>query len=722
MLHVRNPSRLIKFFPSLVFALILIGLLSFSAATSAPFPTSTPTLSEGTRTIRGDLNFARSEHTPTSAMQVWTVTSTADDGTSGTLRYAINNAANGDSINFGVTGTIILTQGQLEIDRDLTITGPGATSLAISGNNASTVFQIDFGVTVSISGVTIENGSGSFNQGIGGTTGGGGISNLGTLTVSSSTFSANSAGSGPFASGGGIFNGYNATVTVANSTFTGNSAQYYAGGIFNDYLATSIVTSSTFSGNSGIYGGAISNYYGTHIAINTTFSANSAYDGGAIFNNFGMWTVINSTFSANSTTSGGGFTNWYATSTFKSTLLANGSSGGNCYNTGTFNSAGYNLSDDNSCSSFLTATGDINNIAAGLDSAGLASNGGPTRTIALLANSPAVNAIPVSACTDVAGNPVTTDQRGVTRPQGPSCDIGAFEVQGISNSPPTIRTVTISRQQGAPPSNSTIATVSDAQDPAGSLIVIATSVPPGISVTHITNTNGTITADVAASCKATLGNNTIQLTVLDSGNLTTTANLIVNVTLSPPPTPILFSISLSNPVSKVSISQPYGQNRKCYDGKCKKNDVDYYHTGIDYSNAGGLDILAAADGTVIRIPSEGGKCFNHGLGNTIIIEHTTPNGPIYTLYGHLSKILVTLGQKVKRGDKIAKMGNNCAETTTIHLHFELKSAAVLENPIGTPCGLATCEPGVGNKCYGYTQGGSPDNFGYYDPVRYITAR
>lgn len=92
-------------------------------------------------------------------------------------------------------------------------------------------------------------------------------------------------------------------------------------------------------------------------------------------------------------------------------------------------SLGYNISDDGSCSSF-TATGDENNVVkgAGLDTKGLQSNGGPTQTVALLATSPAVDAIPVASCTDANNDPVKTDQRGVTRPQGKGCDIGAYEL------------------------------------------------------------------------------------------------------------------------------------------------------------------------------------------------------------------------------------------------------------------------------------------------------
>jgi hypothetical protein len=90
------------------------------------------------------------------------------------------------------------------------------------------------------------------------------------------------------------------------------------------------------------------------------------------------------------------------------------------------------LSDDATCSSFFTQAGDLNSTPAGLDPNGLQNNGGLTQTIALLATSPAVEAIPLTPtnyCTDVNGAPVTTDQRGVTRPQqGSACDIGAYEL------------------------------------------------------------------------------------------------------------------------------------------------------------------------------------------------------------------------------------------------------------------------------------------------------
>ena len=94
---------------------------------------------------------------PARAQEV--VTSTADDGTPGTLRYEIQNAAPGDTITFdpSVTGTITLTMSELLLSQSLTIQGPGAANLAVDGAGSDRVFGITGG-TVVISGLTIQNG------------------------------------------------------------------------------------------------------------------------------------------------------------------------------------------------------------------------------------------------------------------------------------------------------------------------------------------------------------------------------------------------------------------------------------------------------------------------------------------------------------------------------------------------------------------------------------
>jgi len=100
-------------------------------------------------------------------------------------------------------------------------------------------------------------------------------------------------------------------------------------------------------------------------------------------------------------------------------------------------SGGHNLSDDFTCASVFIGNGDLNSTPAGLDPAGLQDSGGPTKTIALLATSPAVDAIPggpSSDCTGIDGvTPVGVDQRGVVRPQAFGCDIGAYERKGFSS-------------------------------------------------------------------------------------------------------------------------------------------------------------------------------------------------------------------------------------------------------------------------------------------------
>jgi hypothetical protein len=260
---------------------------------------------------------------------------------------------------------------------------------------------------------------------------GGGIYNNGTLKVLNSTLSDNDDF---FGQGAGIYN--NGSLKVLNSAFSGNSAiEDNGGAIVNIGVAT--VTDSTLSSNSatdGGWGGAIYNE-GTLTVVNSTLSSNSTTDnegngrGGAIYNGGGTVAMSFSTLSGNSANEGGGIFN-SATLMLKSTLLAGQTSGGNCYDSqiGDPSSQGYNLADDSTCS-FLSQSGDQNNNTnAGLSPSGLQNNGGHTQTIALLPTSSAANAIPVTACTDTFGSRVNADQRGVRRPQGPGCDIGAYEL------------------------------------------------------------------------------------------------------------------------------------------------------------------------------------------------------------------------------------------------------------------------------------------------------
>jgi hypothetical protein len=416
-----------------------------------------------------------------------TVTSTADNG-AGSLREALASAADGDTIDFSVTGTISLTSGELLVTKSVDIVGPGPGDLAVDGNAASRVFHIGSGKTVTISSLTVTNGSATLGGGMyndhstltvsncilsgNSATGnghGGGIYNDGdsgsaTLTIADSAISANRA-----YAGGGIWNAGvvgSATVTIVNSTISGNTAEGPGGAIFNDSGsggATVTIANSTISGNSaGSAGGGIFNSgtlgSPTVTIANSTLADNSAGDfggGGAAIINWVAFsgnatvTIANSTFSGNSASgAGGGIVNYSPSGgstmlEIGSTILKAGDSGINIVNAGgTVTSRGYNLSSDDG-GGFLAAMGDQVNTDPLLGP--LQDNGGATFTHALLACSPAIDQGKnfSASATDqrdegfvrTFDDPAVPDAAG-----GDGTDIGAFEAQAelLDTTPPII--------------------------------------------------------------------------------------------------------------------------------------------------------------------------------------------------------------------------------------------------------------------------------------------
>jgi hypothetical protein len=231
-----------------------------------------------------------------------------NDADLGSLRQAILDTPAGGTVDFqpGLTGTITLTSGELAISKDLTIAGPGADVLAVSGNHASRVFDIAATFIASLAGLTISDGR------VSGTERGGGISNGGTLTVTGCTLSFN----GTPGFGGGIYNFGTGLLTVTGSTFTGNAA-FSGGGIRNEGTLT--VTDSTFGGNQatgpGARGGGIDNVAsGTLTVTGSTLSGNyvsvggGCHGGGICNEGTGTVTVTGSTLSGNTAdgSSGGG--------------------------------------------------------------------------------------------------------------------------------------------------------------------------------------------------------------------------------------------------------------------------------------------------------------------------------------------------------------------------------------------------------------------------------
>ncbi len=298
----------------------------------------------------------------------------------------------------------------------LTIQGAGVVSTTIDGGGIDRIFDIRIITsTVTIADLTIQNGEVATGQGSGG------IKNNGVLTLTNTLIQNNRAtGDTSDDIGGGICNGCGTgtgTLHLHNSTVKANSADR-GGGIFSNAILT--ITQSSIISNSARAGGGLSKFAssggGTTI-INSTFSGNSATNsGGAIRQDAGTLTITNSTLANNISPLGGGIFHSDGTTTLQNSILANTGTGGDCYNFEGFSSNGHNLSSDDSCS--LNASGDLTDTVPLLGP--LADNGGATLTHALLFASPAIDAAADAFCP-------STDQRGITRPQGLRCDIGALE-------------------------------------------------------------------------------------------------------------------------------------------------------------------------------------------------------------------------------------------------------------------------------------------------------
>jgi CSLREA domain-containing protein len=328
-------------------------------------------------------------------------------------RCAAGSSTKQDAIHFALGEQAKITLGSnLPFIKDtsgLTIDGQNA-KITVSGDDKVRVFFVVRGAKLALLHLTVANAR---NCGL--------LNNNGQVEVSNSTFSGNR--------GGGIINlKKSGTVTVSNSTFSGNRATLGTGGGINNFNGTLEVRNSTFSGNRSSFdtsGGGIFNDNGTLKVINSTFSGNLSAGGGGIANFRGTLTVSNSTFSKNISTFNefaSGIENFGAGKvTLKNTIVANSTKGKNC--TGKITDGGYNIEDDTSCH-FSAAKHSLPSTNPKLASS-LADNGGSTKTIMLLKGSPAINAIPQG--TNGCGTKITTDQRGVSRPQGNRCDIGAFE-------------------------------------------------------------------------------------------------------------------------------------------------------------------------------------------------------------------------------------------------------------------------------------------------------
>ncbi len=353
----------------------------------------------------------------------FTVSNTLDSG-AGSLRQALIQAfgnAGADTVTFAVTGTITLTS-EIGIADDVTVLGPGADALSISGNFASRIFRLDSG-RLALSGLTIRDGYASGS--------GGGIKqNSGVLVLDRVVMTNNVAtvDAGAIDTGG-------ATALISNSQLSGNSTAIFNGGAIHGGGSV-LISSSTLSHNhAALRGGAIHHDSGTLSLVNCTVSGNGADDHGggiAVEGANAQLSLLNVTITGNTANEdtlgaqhGGGVhhdANGQSTITVQNTIIAgnhaNESSAQDVF--GAFDSYGYNIIGTTD-SSTGWGEGDLTEIGDSILFGPLADNGGPTPTHALLPGSLAMD-----AGNDFAAPP--DDQRGIPRPQGCYADIGAFEV------------------------------------------------------------------------------------------------------------------------------------------------------------------------------------------------------------------------------------------------------------------------------------------------------
>lgn len=252
-------------------------------------------------------------------------------------------------------------------------------------------------------------------------------------------------------SGGGLYYGCELPLTVRNSTISNNRAVY--GGAFStsggeEFFTEAFVSGSTFSGNTATSsGGAFDLSIGDGGIIlqlvNSTVSGNQAVENGggllltqSAIDGRSEAQLINSTVANNTAAAGSGIYNRYGILSLSNSLIALNSGGSSCVffvsedGSGQQISHGYNLDSDGSClPEGVRQPTDIPNGNANLGP--LADNGTtsghPTLTHALLAGSDALDQANNAVCLNEPVNRI--DQRGVRRPQGSRCDIGAFELE-----------------------------------------------------------------------------------------------------------------------------------------------------------------------------------------------------------------------------------------------------------------------------------------------------
>jgi hypothetical protein len=388
------------------------------------------------------------------------VTHCGDTGP-GSLRQMVEDAASGDTIHFALdcpAAAPLTLISSIYISKDLTISAQGR-AVVISGGGSSRLFEMAPGKSIRLESLTLQDASG------GSGTNGGAILDYGShLVLSHVTLRNNhvqgSGDGGAFSHQGGV----SGSLLIEDCLFENNSSEDLGGAAH--FIHNTTIRNSTFRDNSAFRGAAIASYNEASIEIERSAFYNNVIvlkgetpgNGGAVYLGGGSLNISNSTFSGNGSSvnsSGGGALYVYGAANViltHVTIVGNTASvsspGGGIAITSAstlsyFNSILANNSPEDCRLVDSAIAQNFNNLVESGSGCGtpaltadpnlgpLAENGGPTRTHALLAGSPAIDAGFGDAC-------LTSDQRGIHRPLDGDgngsrlCDLGAYEFPGAT--------------------------------------------------------------------------------------------------------------------------------------------------------------------------------------------------------------------------------------------------------------------------------------------------
>ncbi len=389
--------------------------------------------------------------------------------TSLTVQRGNANGSN-TSADSGHGGGIVVDRGAALILTSSTIArntaneGGGVDNSGALTMTASTIISNTsaYGGGLSTSGMLALNASNLLDNIALDAGGGAYVGPTGILTLTADSVAGNTASSGDatMTDGGGVSTD-GGTITVFSSTFRSNAASY-GGGAFSNGGRLTLTDTTLVSNTAASDGGAAVNS-GSLTLTNSTLGGNAAFGRGGAISTTGSLAVGFTTIAGNQAGTGGGIASSLIAPTLTTSILASNAatSDPDCH--GSIASGGYTLLGDATGCTVVAGRGDISGTATRpVDPvlAPLTDNGGPTYTRAPRPNSPAVDAIPSGSapCLSIS---TTGDQRGVPRPQGPGCDIGAVEIVSptiVTDSPVaagqdaviTVTGVTTASAAGAP--------------------------------------------------------------------------------------------------------------------------------------------------------------------------------------------------------------------------------------------------------------------------------